>query len=112
MQHVLHYEDIAMKTIFVPGCKCSISTSEDESGALLKTLLAFLAYQRGDSPSELVTASSSLSGELLCITVYSKRTVYTAVMLPGQLHLSCTTRAARLPAPPAAFLHPLAELIE
>ncbi len=110
MQHVLHYEDIAMKTIFVLGCKCSISTSEDESGALFKTLLAFFAYRRGDSPSELVTASSSLSGELLCITAYSKRTVYTAVILPGVLHISCATRVANVPTPPAAFLRPLAEL--
>lgn len=100
-----------MTTIFVPGCKCSISTFEVEVGALLKSILCFLAYQKGDNPAELVTASSSLSGELLCITVYSKRTVYTAVMLPGQLHISCTTRTMWTPVLPADFLQPLSGLV-
>ncbi len=98
-------------TIFVPGGKYSISTFEVDAGALLKSILCFLAYQKGDNPAELVTASRSLSGEMLCITVYSKRIVCMAVVLPGQLHISCTTRTMQTPVPPADFLQPLSGLV-
>lgn len=100
-----------MTTIFVLGCKCSISTFEVEMGQLLKPTLCVLACQKGDNPAELVTASRSLSGEMLCITVYSKRTVYAAVVLPGQLHISCTTKTMRTPVHPADFLQPLSGLV-
>lgn len=98
-------------TIFVPGGKYSISTFEVDAGALLKSILCFLAYQKGDNPAELVTVSRSLSGEMLCITVYSKRIVCMAVVLPGQLHISCTTRTMQTPVPPADFLQPLSGLV-
>lgn len=101
-----------MKAIYIPSRKCSISTNEVDAGRLLKTVLAFWVYLRDDRPSVLLTASTSLSGELLCMTVYSQRAVYTAVLLPGYLHVSCSTVATRLPKPPATFLHRLAELVE
>ncbi len=99
-----------MKAIYIRGGKCSFSTSEVDAGRLLKTVLAFSAYLGGDRPAELVTASTSLSGELLCMTVYSERAVYTAVLLSGQLYVSFAMAAPSLPRPPSSFLHRLAEL--
>ena len=99
-----------MKAIHIPGGKCCFSTPEVGAAQLLKTVLAFSAYLSGDRPAGLVTASTSLSGELLCMTVYSERAVYTAVLLPGQLYVSCSTVAPTLPRPPSSFLHRLAEL--
>lgn len=103
-------EDIAMQAIHILGGKCCFSTPEVGAGRLLRTVLAFSAYLSGDRPAGLVTASTSLSGELLCITVYSERAVYTAVLLSGQLYVSFATANPALPRPPASFLHPLAEL--
>ena len=99
-----------MKAIHIPGGKCCFSTPKVGAAQLLKTILAFCAYLRGDRPAELVTASTSLSGELLCMTVYSERAVYTAVLLSGHLYVSFATATHALPRPPASFLHRLSEL--
>ena len=99
-----------MEAIYIPSGRYSFSTSEVDAGRLLKTILAFSAYLGGDRPAALVTASTSLSGELLCITVYSERAVYTAVLLAGQLYVSFANAAPALPRPPTSVLHRLAEL--
>lgn len=99
-----------MKAIHILGGKCCFSTPEVGAGRLLRTVLAFSAYLSGDHPAELVTASTSLSGELLCMTVYSERVVYTAVLLSGQLYVSFAMANPALPRPPASFLRRLAEL--